>query len=173
MRIDLTSGRKFLLIAGAHVLACLAFLDYVCRSFGLSEWLLLIHAPLVVAALLAAVIIAGTVTHFAYHRRGALYLAALFPAIVVTALFALDISSFATQRWLAVSLTRSLVKLWVQAWWKGEQLLPVSAGLHPLAVEHTIGLQDDDRRSGLLRRNRRRQPDTGERRQSESHRAEV
>ena len=42
------------------------------------------------------------------------------------------------------------------------------AGLHSLAVEHTIGLQHDDRRSGLLRRDRRRQPDTGERRQSES-----
>ena len=87
-----------MLVAGAHVLACLAFLDYVCRSFGLSERLLLIHAPLVVAALLAALIVAGTVARLARHRRGAPYLAALFPAIVVTALFALDISSFATQR---------------------------------------------------------------------------
>src|SRR6185503_248011 len=80
-------------------------------------------------ALLAALIVAVTVTRLAPHRRGALYLAALFPAIVMTVLFALDIASFATQRWLAVSLTRSLVKLWAQAWWKGEQLLPVSAGL--------------------------------------------
>jgi glucan phosphoethanolaminetransferase (alkaline phosphatase superfamily) len=129
LRITLTSGRKFLLIAGAHVLACLAFLDYVCRSFGLSERLLLIHAPLVVAALLAALIAAGLVARLAPHRRGAQYLAALFPAIVVTALFTLDIASFATNRWLAQSLTRSLVKLWAQAWWKGEQLLPVSSGL--------------------------------------------
>lgn len=129
MLIILRSGTKLLLVAAAHVLACLAFLDYVCRSFGLSERLLLIHAPLVIAALFAALIIAGTVTHLAHHRRGALYVAALFPAIVMTALFALDIASFATQRWLAVSLTRSLVKLWMQAWWKGEQLLPVSTGL--------------------------------------------
>jgi glucan phosphoethanolaminetransferase (alkaline phosphatase superfamily) len=116
-------------VAGAHALASLALLDYICRSFGLSERLLLIRAPLVVAALLAALIVAGTVAHLAGHRRGALYFAALFPAITVTVLFALDIASFATNRWLAVSLTRSLVKLWLQAWWDGEQLLPVSAGL--------------------------------------------
>ena len=121
--------RHAMLVAGAHTLACLAFLDYVCRSFGLSERLLLVHAPLVVAALLAALIVAATVARLARHRRGAPYLAAVLPAIVVTALFAVDIASFATNRWLAVSLTRSLVTLWLQAWWKGEQLLPVSAGL--------------------------------------------
>ena len=124
-----TQTRNILLVAGAHTLACLAFLDYVCRSFAISERLLLVHAPLVVGAQLAALIVAGMVARLARHRRGALYLAALFPAIVVTALFALDIASFATNRWLAVSLTRSLVKLWVQAWWDGEQLLPVSAGV--------------------------------------------
>ncbi|MBY0493776.1 MAG: sulfatase-like hydrolase/transferase [Cyanobacteria bacterium] len=122
-------SRNILLVAGAHTLVCLAFLDYVCRSFGLSEWLLLVHAPLVVAALLAALIVAGTVTHLAPHRRGALYIAAFFPSIVVTALFAIDIVSFATNRWLAVGLTHSLVKLWMQALWNGEQLLPVSGGV--------------------------------------------
>ena len=90
---------------------------------------MLVHAPLVVAALLAALIVAGTVARLARHRRRAPYLAALFPSIVVTALFALDIASFATNRWLGISLTRSLVKLWLQAWWNGEQLLPVSAGV--------------------------------------------
>ncbi len=118
------SDANCLVVAGAHTLASLALLDYFCRSFGLSERLLLVHAPLVVAALLAALIIAGTVAHLAGHRRGALYFAALFPSIAVTVLFALDIASFATNRWLAVSLTRSLVKLWLQAWWDGEQLLP-------------------------------------------------
>ena len=124
-----TQTRNILLVAGTHTLACLAFLDYVCRSFGLSERLLLIHGPLVVAALLASLIAAVAVARLAGHRRGAPYLAALFPAIVVTALFALDITSFATNRWLAVSLTHPLVKLWLQAWWNGEQLLPVSAGV--------------------------------------------
>ena len=124
-----TQTRNVLLVAGAHTLACLAFLDYVCRSFGLSERLLLVHAPLVVAALLVSLIVAGTVTRLAPHRRGAPYLAAICPAIVVTAVFALDITSFATNRWLAISLSHPLVKLWVHAWWKGEQLLPVSTGL--------------------------------------------
>jgi glucan phosphoethanolaminetransferase (alkaline phosphatase superfamily) len=124
-----TQTRTVLVVAGAHTLASLALLDYLCRSFGLSERLLLVHAPLVVAALLAALIVAGTVAHLAGHRRGALYFAALFPSIAVTVLFAIDIASFATNRWLAVSLTRSLVKLWLQAWWDGEQLLPVSAGV--------------------------------------------
>lgn len=118
-----------MLVAGAHVVACLAFLDYVCRLFGISKRLLLIHAPLVAAALLAALIVAVTVARLTRHRRGALYLAALFPAIVMTTVFLIDIASFATTRWLAQPLTRSLVKLWVQAWWKGEQLLPVSTGL--------------------------------------------
>jgi glucan phosphoethanolaminetransferase (alkaline phosphatase superfamily) len=139
-----TQTRNTLLVAGAHTLACLAFLDYVCRSFGLSEQLLLVHAPLVVAALLAALIVAGTVARLARHRRGAPYLAALFPAIVVTALFALDIASFATNRWLGISLTRSLVKLWLQAWWNGEQLLPVSAGVVTgalIAVGTTVMLE--------------------------------
>jgi glucan phosphoethanolaminetransferase (alkaline phosphatase superfamily) len=78
------------------------------------------------------------------HRPGALYLAALLPAIVVTALFALDIASFATNRWLAVSLTHPLVQLWLQAWWKGEQLLPVSAGVligALIAVATTVMLE--------------------------------
>ena len=118
-----------MLVAGVHVLACLAFLDYVCRSFGISQRLLLIHAPLVVAALFAALIAGAALARLTQQWRGAPYLGALFPAIVITALFGLDIASFATNRWLAISLTRSLVKLWAQAWWKGEQLLPVSSGV--------------------------------------------
>jgi glucan phosphoethanolaminetransferase (alkaline phosphatase superfamily) len=121
--------RQVLIVGGAHTLASLALLDYFCRSFGLSERLLLIHAPLVAAALLASLIVAGTVARLAAHRRYARYLAALCPAIVVTALFALDIASFASHRWLGISLTHSLVALWLQAWWEGEQLLPLSAGL--------------------------------------------
>ena len=118
-----------MLVAGAHTLACLALLDYFCRSAGLSERLLLVHAPLVVAALVAALIVAGTVLRLAGHRRGATVFAALFPSIVVTALFVLDIANVASKRSLGTSLTHTLVTLWLQAWWNGEQLLPFSASL--------------------------------------------
>lgn len=118
-----------LAIAGAHALACLALLDYLCRTFELSEWVLLVHAPLVIAALFTSVVAAGALLRVAGPRRPWLHLAALFPAIAVTVLFAIDIASFATNRYLGISLTHSLVRLWLQAWWKGEQLLPLSVGL--------------------------------------------
>lgn len=121
--------RKVLLVAGAHTLACLAILHFFCRSAGLSERLLLIHAPLVVAALAVVLIIAGTVRRFAGEGRGAAVVAAVFPSVVITALFALDIANFASHRSLGLSLTHALVALWLQAWWSGEQLLPLSATL--------------------------------------------
>jgi glucan phosphoethanolaminetransferase (alkaline phosphatase superfamily) len=124
-----TPTRKVLLVSGAHALACLALFEYFRRSLGLSGQVLLVHALLVIAALVAALILAGTVARLAGHRRGAPYLAALFPSIVMTALFALDIVSFATIQSMGISLTRSLVTLWLQAWWDGEQLLPISTNV--------------------------------------------
>lgn len=118
--------RKVLLVAGAHTLACLALLYYFLRSAGLSERVLLIHAPLVVAALVVALTIAAMVLRFLGRRPGAVVVAALFPSIVITALFALDITNFATNRALGLNLTHALVTLWLQALWSGEPLLPLS-----------------------------------------------
>lgn len=124
-----TQTRKVLLVASAHALVCLAVFDYCRRALGVSAVSLLVHAPLVVAALLAALIAAGTTARLAGHWRGTVYMAALFPALAVTALLALDIASFATSRSLGIGLTHSLVALWMEAWWDGEQLLPLSPGI--------------------------------------------
>lgn len=121
--------RTVLLVAGAHTLASLALLYYFCRSAGLSAQVLLVHAPLVVAALAAALVVAVAVQRYGGRGRGALVAAALFPSIVITTLFTLDIANFASHRALGLSLTHSLVALWLQAWWSGEQLLPLSASL--------------------------------------------
>ena len=129
MRIIPTSGSKLLAVAGAHVLACLACLSFLCRTFELSQRVLLVHAPLVIAALIISLMAAGALLRVGGRRRSTLYLAALFPAVAFTAVLAIDIASFATNRWLAISLTHSLVTLWLQALWQGERLLPLSAGL--------------------------------------------
>lgn len=128
-RLLSTPTRKVLLVSGAHALACLALLESFRQSLGLSERVLLIHGLLVIAALSAALLLSAAVARLAGRRRWTPYLAALIPSIVMTALFAIDILSFATQRSMGINLTRSLVKLWVQAWWDGEQLLPISTSL--------------------------------------------
>jgi glucan phosphoethanolaminetransferase (alkaline phosphatase superfamily) len=136
--------RNVLLVAGAHTLASLALFDYLCRSFGLSQRLLLVHAPLVIAALACALIASGVVLRVAGHRRRTLLFAASLPSIVVTTLFALDIANVASHRWLGISLTHTLVGLWLQASWSGEQLLPLSTGFligAPVAVATTVMLE--------------------------------
>lgn len=105
---------------------------------------MLVHAPLVAAALLIALIAATTVAHLAVLRGGAPYLAALMPAGVVTMLLALEVTSFAASRMLGVGLTHSLVTLWLRAQWEGEYLLPLPPGLLPgalLAVGVTLGIE--------------------------------
>lgn len=121
--------RNIPLVAGAHVAACLAVFDYFRRSLGFSPLVLVIHASLVAGALFAALIVSDVVARLAGPRRTTPYLAALLPSVIVTLLLALDIASFVSSRSLGIGLTHSLVKLWLQAWWEGEQLLPVSPTL--------------------------------------------
>lgn len=129
MRIILRSGTKFLLVAGAHVLACLAFLDFLCRTFDLAQTVLAVHAPLVIAALCISLVLAGSVLRIAGQLRGASYLAAIAPALVFTLLCIVYVANFASHRWLSVSVTHTLASLWIQDWWKGKQLLSLSSDL--------------------------------------------
>ena len=123
MRIIHTRGRAVLIVTSAHALACLALFDYLCRSFGLSEWQLVVHAPLVLAALLAALIAASTVLWMSGNRRAGPYLAAIFPTAAVAALVGLYAGNAFTYRWLGASFTHTLARLWLQDWWEGHQLV--------------------------------------------------
>jgi hypothetical protein len=122
LRIILEPGTKFLLVIGAHVLACLAFLDLLCRTFNLREGLLFVHAPLVMAALGGALACARGMLRRIGDRRGAAYVAAIVPAGVVSTLFILYLANFPSHRWLGVSVDYRLAILWAQDWWKGKQL---------------------------------------------------
>ena len=123
LRIISLRGRAVLIVTSAHALACLAFFDYICRSFGLSEWLLVVHAPLVMAALCAALIAASVLLWLAGDRRAGPYLAAIFPVTVVASLAGLYIGNLVTRPWLDTGFTHTLARLWLQDWWKGRQLM--------------------------------------------------
>ena len=118
-------SKPILFVSAAHLLACLALLQYICRTFGLSEWLLLVHAPPVMAALAAALIAAGALLWLTGNRRASAYVAALFPTAVVALLIGLYLGSFVSRRWLGVGFNQSLAWLWLQDWSTGRQLLPL------------------------------------------------
>lgn len=134
MRIILRSGSKFLAVAGAHVLACLALLEFLRRTFELGESVLLVHTPLVAAALLPALMVTAVLLRWFGHRRGGAYVAAIPPAVVFTLLCLLYIANFASHRWLYVSVTYKLAWLWMQDWWAGRQLQTLSSDLMAGAV---------------------------------------
>jgi arylsulfatase A-like enzyme len=122
LRIISARGNAIPIVTGAHALACLALLGYLCRSFGLSAWLLAIHAPLVLAAFGAALLPAALVLRLARGRRAAPYAAAGFPVAVTAALAVLYAGNLVTYQWLGAGFTRTLAALWIQDWWGGRQL---------------------------------------------------
>ncbi|MFM8535550.1 MAG: hypothetical protein ACKOEC_18495, partial [Acidimicrobiia bacterium] len=128
--LPLTSQtRTLLLVSGAHILAILALFDWFRRERGLSAGVLLVHALLVIAALITSLLVASLVARLTGHRPGARNLAALVPSLIVTTILALDVVSVATQPTMAINLTRSLVSLWMLAWVVGERWLPLSTWL--------------------------------------------
>lgn len=135
----MAQSRTLLLVTGAHVAGCLAAVSAFCRAFGISQRLLLVHAPLLIAALLAALTAAWAIRVAANQQRAAPYLAAIVPASIITGLLFLYVATFVTNRWMASNFTYSLISLWLTSWWEGQQLLPLSGGVLPTAAS-AIGL---------------------------------
>jgi len=97
--------------------------DAVCRTFGLSEWQLAVHAPLVLSALLAASVAAAFLLWLGGDRRAAPYGAAIVPVAVFATLISLYVGNLVSHRWLGASFTHTLARLWLQDVWKGGQML--------------------------------------------------
>ena len=121
-------------MAGAHVLACLALFTFLSRAFDFGDWVLLIHAPLVIALLCTSIAAGGVLLHLCGQRRGGCYAAAIPPAIVFTFLCLLYLGNFVSHRWLSISVTHDLALLWIQDWWRGRQLLSLSSDLLATAI---------------------------------------
>lgn len=128
LRIIPRRGSAILIVTGAHTLGCLALLDYIRRTSSLGESMLVVHAPLIVMAFCAALILARSLLRVLSGRRAAPYWAALFPTAVGAALAVLYAGNVLSHRWISASFNHSLARLWVEDWWKGGQLASQLSG---------------------------------------------
>ena len=123
LRTSPLRGLWFML--AAEIIVSVAYINYFCRSFKISKFLVLVHLPLVIAILVTSAFAPGLLL---YHRRikdsrFSRYFLITIPALVFVLLLTLYLFDFAGNVWMGSNVNYRLARLYFSEWSKNNDIL--------------------------------------------------